>query len=764
MANSIRPLLNRRPLGENESLPSFLHWLWVNNHYTVKTALRRICERYLPEFSDVLTQPVTSDVYAVLAEITRVDPLLLYQATPHLFAPILTPPHDTYTHMAMSPGQYAPLLARAYANKFLWVNSDVQFCPICISESLHHRVDWWPMSVAACLKHQCLLQRRCPFCFTAISIASLLTGHCSQCDFDWLQTPVTHIGHDQWGVFSQTLIQSWLGLAESPATDVFDRDLQLNGAYSLPNNMLPDNFGLPKAPTSALFYVVYGFSRGVAGMSGAAWIHPTPVQRQFPLNSSKTTLFPAQVYVLFATALRTLECWPHGFHEFLDRLTISGDAQTLFTQTKSGQSVEDKNKSPSITNDRIQKAFRNIYVCWLERRWRHEAYQFVQDAFDDYLRHRYLISPSLLRLRRVRDNPSFVSLLPFITEAEACRLLACVPQTLKLLVEKGILASYEKEYPDQPQPQFNLVRREEVAALRRRWRGSLPLSIAALNLGISTDIALGLVDAGLLEAVRGPTIDGSQEWRLDKKSITRLQSRLKKRLSTSPLKEMMTLTKTIQTLSAHGYNAVMVVQAILEGRLRAYGRNGRLQELEFDPNDVETLRDTLYQARSLLSRKQVAKVLGVKPHIVQAWVAQGLLQTTGEGSTANSPKFTPQQIEQFKADYIFTDEAAQMLGIGELAVQKWARHGRLHPVCGGDGSDLHRYLFCRDEIMKFAPENRLTAPELAKELGLSRTHMTVWIKEGKVKPVSGPGVDEMKHYLFLRSELEQEKGFDGSIS
>lgn len=770
MRDSIRPLLNRRPLGENESLPSFLQWLGIHNHYTVKTTLQRICERYLPESPGVITQPVTLNVYKVLGEITRVDPMLLYQATPHPFAPVLTPPPNTYTCMEMSPGVCVPLLARSYATKFLWADKDVQFCPACLSESLHHRVNWLPLSVAACLKHQCLLQRRCPSCFAAISIASLLTGHCPQCDFDWQHTPVTHIGHDEWGLFSQTLIQSWLGLTDFPQ-NTFNVDCRLkytdsrpcdpcsphrSNLDSVPDNPVPyhnQKLGLPATETSTLFYILYGLSRGVAGMSGTNWIHPSPVQRQFPLNSSKTTLFPAQIYVLFATALRALENWPHGFYKFLDRLSDPGDTQTSFTQTAYSHSVDEKNSSPSITGDHLQKAFRNIYVCWLERSWRHGDYQFVQDAFDDYLRQRYLISPSLLRLRRVRDNPSFKSLLPYITEAEAGRILDCGPQTIKLLVEKEVLISYERVYPDQPQPQFNLVRREEVVALRRRWHSALPLSAAAIKLGASTGTVLSLVDAGLLKAVRGPTVDGSQEWRLDEKSITNLQSRLKKCLSPSPLAEAVTLTKTVQTLSAHGYNTTMVVQAILEGRLRAYGQNGGLHELEFDPNDVEDLRAMLYQARSLLSRGQVAKMLGVKPRIVQSWVDRGLLERTGEGDLSNSPKFTQQQIERFRADYVFTDEAAQMLGIGELAVQKWARHGRLHPVCGGDGSELHRYLFCRDEVEKFRPENRLSAPELAKIMGLSRNHIIIWIKEDKVRPVSGPGVDGMKHYLFLRSQL-----------
>mgnify|MGYP002713185139 CR=1 FL=1 len=78
-------------------------------------------------------------------------------------------------------------------------------------------------------------------------------------------------------------------------------------------------------------------------------------------------------------------------------------------------------------------------------------------------------------------------------------------------------------------------------------------------------------------------------------------------------------------------------------------------------------------------------------------------------------------------------------------------YGRLHPVSGPGVDENHRYLFKREEIELLRPSNRLTAPELAKTLGLSCSQLQEWIKRGKVRPMSGPGIDEMKHYLFVRT-------------
>ena len=88
-------------------------------------------------------------------------------------------------------------------------------------------------------------------------------------------------------------------------------------------------------------------------------------------------------------------------------------------------------------------------------------------------------------------------------------------------------------------------------------------------------------------------------------------------------------------------------------------------------------------------------------------------------------------------------------------MQKWARNGRLRPVSGPGIDGGHRYLFRREDVDRLRPENRLTAPELAQAIGLSRAQLFQWIQQGKVTPVSGPGIDGMAHYLFLRFQVDE---------
>jgi len=56
-------------------------------------------------------------------------------------------------------------------------------------------------------------------------------------------------------------------------------------------------------------------------------------------------------------------------------------------------------------------------------------------------------------------------------------------------------------------------------------------------------------------------------------------------------------------------------------------------------------------------------------------------------------------------------------------------------------------------VALYAPANRLTAPQAAKLMDISPSHLVALIRAGKIKPASGPGIDKMGQYLFLRSHL-----------
>lgn len=111
-------------------------------------------------------------------------------------------------------------------------------------------------------------------------------------------------------------------------------------------------------------------------------------------------------------------------------------------------------------------------------------------------------------------------------------------------------------------------------------------------------------------------------------------------------------------------------------------------------------------------------------------------------------------VEQFAREYIYADEAAQILGIDVLTLYKWVRQQRVQPVLGGadNVSGLHRYLFRRSSIEELASSTLLTGPQLAKIMGVHRSHVHRLVRSGQIHPVSGPGVDNSGHYQFSPPE------------
>lgn len=689
-------LLSHPPLRPGESLPSLLFRLTAENRYHSPAVIARLCG------DDNLAQPTRAETYRVLSELANIEAGTLYDATAHRFGPTITPPGSNLSSITLPSGREAVILGHNVLREHTRPASDVQFCPLCLREAPYHRLGWFPLAVTVCLEHQCLLVYHCSKCRKGLKVLDITEGRCPHCDFELADAPVISVAADSFGLFSQAVIQSWLGLAPMPPVE-----------------------GLPAQPAAALYRLLDGLRR--AAMNARTWdyLHRTPADTGCSSFHcvSKSDFIPPRSFVLYATAFKGLLHWPQGFYDFLDAYKRRDGRQPA------GQIAQDLGI---------------LYNVWLERYW--QPLDFVQAAFDQYLLDNYTLTPSLIRLRRT--SPTFLAQLPYLTEADAARLLGTNGAMIKRLVRSGFLVS-QVEADALPQ-RFNLVRRIEVEELQQKWQGAIPSQEAAQVLGASEDVALGLVKAGLLEAVRGPGADGSYAWKLSYRSITNFINRLQQGAGRQP-DQPVDLVSAAQMLSTYGFNLAAVVERVLAGELRSYWPGRELNGLVIARRDLETLIESIRASRPLLTRQQVAGLLKVKIPTVSAWVKTGLLAPVEQRGQAMY--FDREAFQSFLDDHIFVEEAADILGVGKLVVQEWARNGRLRPVSGPGVDDLHRYLFRREDVERLRPENRLTGPQLAKLLGLSRSQLWQWIRQGKVRPVSGPGIDGSRHYLFERPRV-----------
>jgi hypothetical protein len=316
---------------------------------------------------DTITRPTRTETYRVLSELTGVDADQLYAACVHRFALILTPPTHPSQPLTLPSGKKVLFLPNALVDAQIWSEAKAQFCPLCLQQAAYHRIDWLPVASAVCLEHQCLLVRGCPDCAANIPLLALIKAHCPQCQFDLTQSPLNPVQGDALGLFSQTILRSWLGLDSLPEAK--------------PLFILPDH-----SPT--ILYRLVDTLRWVIMRLDLHWDYLyrplNAVDLSFSSCFSKQDITPAKSYLLYATAFKALLNWPHGFFDFLDAYK--------FHLGRSGHGS-------------IQQDFDYLYIACIQKLWRHPAFDFVQDAFDQYLLDNYP-SDTLVRLHRVQLNPS----------------------------------------------------------------------------------------------------------------------------------------------------------------------------------------------------------------------------------------------------------------------------------------------------------------------------------------------------------------------
>jgi predicted site-specific integrase-resolvase len=698
-------LLCRSSLLPGESLPSLLLRLAMRNHYEPPTVLNGLCLVGLEK--DRLDRPVRAATYERITALTGIDSFELYKATVHCFAEILTPPGIPIDFFDLPDGQTVPLLAKGIGSKQLRPVSAAQFCPACLEESAHHRLAWMPMAAAICLKHKCLLVHRCPNCQESVTVCDVVKTRCRNCGFDLARGEIVSVEDDVLGYLSQQVIQAWMGIAPVPGIN---------------------ELHIPEQSHRVLYRVLDGL-RHVAMNAGIGWHYLHRFSGDtVDLVSGRTKLSPAESYCLYTTAFKGIVNWPESFFDYLQACTV-----------RSGRKPKRG----------LYADLGSLYAVWLQYRWRHPEFEFLQDTFDRYIVENYAGSYSVVQSRRYQDNPTLAAKFPCMTIAEAARLLGVSAGTVNRLVESGLLTRYEVSERD---THCDFVQRSGVMEMCSRWSDAISLQETAARLGLSEDVTLDLVDVDLLQAERGPSVDGSNRWMFSIEAVDQVLEDVATQLDSSRVRNMVDLTTAAKMLSIVGLNAARVIKCVADGEIRAYGEPPlRLGALCFRRFDIRKHVEVVKAANGWLTRNDIARQMGVKVTVASKWISAGLLRPSVVCGSAFY--FDSDDVEQFVADHVFSEKAAKILGVDRVVVQKWARNGRLKPVSGPGVDACHRYLFRREDVERLCPERRLTAPQMAARLGISRSQMWHWIRQGKVVPVSGPGIDGCGHYLFTVSGM-----------
>jgi hypothetical protein len=711
-------LLSRAPLLPDEWLASYLARLSHLNHYDSVGWMHKLCHSQLSEY-DWLILPKNWETVTGLSRMTQQPAKALLEATAHRFAYSLTPPGSEFTTMQLPNNESLTLLHFGNATGQLWSPGDVRYCPSCLQEGSYVRLDWLPILISTCAKHGCLLRSNCHVCRSLLSTEDIAQDFCTECRAKPSRAPVENMKNDDWALLSQHIVRYWLGLAPPPSD------------YA---SYLSEDI-----PARVYYRLLDGLRRGL-------------VAKQSPSNSlpsaQKRYLLPHRVHHIVAQAMKALVNWPHGFYEFLD----------------SYRGHKGPSKSGSVKED-----FGYFYGQIMERLWRLPEFRFVQDRFEDYIVEHYRLSASIIHLRRYNDDPSFRERFPFLTEAQVLRMLGTTPRVLERIKEVGRLVpvyTSEKIIKGKKIPGITVYHSDDVQTLYAKWQNTMTLNDVAELVGLSPRVIRDMVQKGLLEAVRGPSVDKGSVWGISFDSVSQLLEQLRS-LARTPRDSTYTyvpLLRATQIVSVYQHTMADVLKLILEQKLKCRWRakdKNEISAIIVSVLDIEKHLSALTGSSPFVSFAYVGLRMGVSAYRAKKWAKNDLFASICGNDKQGDPDPLPygrvcrKEADAFIANHMFSAVAAEMIGVEPIVLCRWVLRGRLRAVSGPGIDGYSRYLFHRAEIERFLPDNRLTLPEVARLLNLSRSQVWVHVKQSKLKPLSGPGIDDCKHYLFLRSDLER---------
>jgi predicted site-specific integrase-resolvase len=199
------------------------------------------------------------------------------------------------------------------------------------------------------------------------------------------------------------------------------------------------------------------------------------------------------------------------------------------------------------------------------------------------------------------------------------------------------------------------------------------------------------------------------------------------------------LTRAATALATVEVDAAAILARVADGSLRAYHPGGtarRLGDLRFAAADIAACLARVKAARGWLTRAEAQRRLGVRSQTLKCWVDSGLLVPACAAHGAQY--FARASVETFRADHVTSAQAATLLGVSKLTVRLWARLGRLRPVSGPGVDGVGSYLFARAAILAWRAE-RLAIGEARALLGVSRATIDRWVMEGRLAPLTDMG-------------------------
>jgi hypothetical protein len=416
-------------------------------------------------------------------------------------------------------------------------------------------------------------------------------------------------------------------------------------------------------------------------------------------------------------------------------------------------------------------ALGTLYSFWI-REWDHPQFNFVQDAFDLYLSKGLTRAPKIEKTRtagavhrsRYEHRLTVVEQAAYMSFADAVRVLGpdVDVKTVKKLVRLRRLTT--RRFGSGPAHTAIFLREAEVEELARRWRNSITQEAAALLLGVPDEAVLEMVSVWLLQAERGPSIEGSPEWAFSKEAVSTCLIKILAHAQVVQAPASATDVTRVEpgassetaegtaraTESIKAANAIEMVTA--RPRLLKPSSAGQCGESYLVPI-VEAAQELVVVGLTLVRLLSLIAEGNLRAYAPCVAGAEELPDTNVEALYLSRQDIAAYRSKSvLNGAWIGTEEVATRIGTPRYEVARWVRRGLL-PALPAPSAVRHEYRFDPHDVDRFC-QKYVLAVEAAQMLGIKPVKLCAWVRQKYLFPVSGPGIDRGILYLFRREDIE----------
>ncbi|QDU24956.1 Helix-turn-helix domain protein [Anatilimnocola aggregata] len=272
----------------------------------------------------------------------------------------------------------------------------------------------------------------------------------------------------------------------------------------------------------------------------------------------------------------------------------------------------------------------------------------------------------------------------WIPQTAAARQLGiCVP-TLARLVRQQVLAG--RVHPAGKQGRtVGLVSRAAVVDLQRRLSTGFTVTQAAQRLGVDRHRVLELIQEEVLAGV----VRIARRWRIPAAAVEHLSATV---AQLPPLldrtSEWLSLREATRRFGAGHLNLARIVRLLCAGRLSARREPNEtsLRGVYLQLSDLRSCTEEATAQHSVTAGwtlNRLAKLLfpeqPLKDVVLRKWMGAGLLRGKRQ---AKQWCIVDEEVARFRTTYCLAQEACRILGISRSTLARWERDGRIAPVYG----------------------------------------------------------------------------------